>query len=76
MAPEILARKKYNKTADYWSFGAIVYEMYMERPPYYGYNGKTNEIEYADFLTKTEASFIKGLLENNPKKRLGYKNID
>ncbi|ODO11320.1 serine/threonine-protein kinase ATG1 [Cryptococcus amylolentus CBS 6273] len=34
MAPEILRHKQYNRSADMWSVGAVLYEMSVGRPPF------------------------------------------
>lgn len=38
MAPEILNYEKYDAKADLWSFGTIVYEMIVGKPPYRAHN--------------------------------------
>ena len=34
IAPEILAKKGYTQTCDWWSVGVILYEMIIGRPPF------------------------------------------
>jgi fused-like protein len=35
MAPELVQEKPYNHTADLWSLGIILYELFVGRPPFY-----------------------------------------
>lgn len=36
MAPELMEHKNYNFSADFYSIGAILYELLTNYPPYYG----------------------------------------
>jgi len=41
IAPEILMSKTgHDKTADWWSFGALIYEMFVGLPPFYSEDKK------------------------------------
>jgi serum/glucocorticoid-regulated kinase 2 len=35
LSPEILQRQGHGKASDWWSFGAIIYEMLVGLPPFY-----------------------------------------
>lgn len=35
LSPEILQRQGHGKATDWWSFGAIIYEMLIGLPPFY-----------------------------------------
>ena len=49
--------------------------MLLQYPPYYDVYGRTLKIKYPKNLKEDEKSILKGLLENNPKQRLGSKGI-
>ncbi|CAD8112833.1 unnamed protein product [Paramecium sonneborni] len=80
LAPEILTAKTgYDKTCDWWSFGALIYEMLVGAPPHYRDNKKemirkilTQPIPYPQFLTEEAKSLLQQLLVVDPKKRLGF----
>ncbi len=38
MSPELVVHKPYNHTADLWSLGVIIYELFVGTPPYYTNN--------------------------------------
>ena len=41
IAPEVFLKKGYNELADWWSLGAIMYEMMIGYPPFYSEETKT-----------------------------------
>jgi len=81
LAPEVIKRKPYGKAVDWWSLGTLIYEMIQGLPPYYHTN---RQQMYKNILRMplpkpkdkmSEKAFLlcAGLLERDPKKRLGYK---
>lgn len=78
LAPEILQRSGHGRAADWWSLGALVYEMLIGMPPFYS---RSRERLFTKILKCTpriptslsqEAQhFILSLLERNMEKRLG-----
>jgi len=82
MAPEVLSKRGYFSTVDWWSLGVVAYELLFGKRPY---RGKTNStltdailhepIKFPDnveqILSPQGLDFIRGLLTRDPKKRLG-----
>jgi serine/threonine protein kinase len=86
IAPEILNGEPYSKVVDWWSYGAIIYEMITGYQPFIKQNntktGKkfscfTNtQIELSEKLSSSLKDFVTKLLQPNPKERLGAKGIN
>lgn len=82
MAPELIDEQPYDYTADLWSLGCIIYEMLMGTPPF-----STNsilhlirlityeQIQWPTFHSENCISFLKGLLQKNPSKRITWDEI-
>lgn len=89
MAPDVFnqgeGEKKYNTKADLWSLGAITYELLVGNPPFYANrcdelfnkvkNGKYR-LPKALKLSVEAISFINGLLQFYPDKRMDWNQID
>jgi len=54
LAPEIIGQKGHDKTVDWWSLGAILYEMLSGRPPFFNKNKRQvlQDILYAPIVMK------------------------
>jgi fused len=79
MAPEVVKEEPYNHTADLWSLGVILYELATGTPPFTAPNLITlvehiskDPIVYPDIITGDFKGFLKGLLNKDPKRRLGW----
>lgn len=82
MAPELIDEQPYDYTADLWSLGCIIYEMLMGTPPF-----STNsilhlirlitheQIQWPTFHSDNCISFLKGLLQKKPAKRITWEEI-
>jgi tRNA A-37 threonylcarbamoyl transferase component Bud32 len=79
-APEIITREGHNKSADWWSYGILLYEMLYGIPPFYSKNTE----KMFELITKAKLKFpqkievsddakdlIKNLLVKNQDLRLG-----
>ncbi|XP_037546055.1 ribosomal protein S6 kinase beta-2 [Nematolebias whitei] len=78
MAPEILSRLGHNRAVDWWSLGALMYDMMTGSPPFTAGNRKKTidkilkcKLTLPPYLTVDARDLIKQLLKKNPSKRLG-----
>jgi len=78
LAPEIVESKGHGKAVDWWSLGAIIYEMLTGVPPFYSKdreklfkNIKAGNIKYPSYLTKEALSILHDLFTKDPDLRLG-----
>lgn len=84
LAPEVISKNGYSISADWWSFGSIVYEMLCGLPPFYNSDRKALliSIKYEDpdlsksFLSPEAKDFCQKLLIKDPELRLGAKGIE
>ena len=82
MAPELVQEQPYNHTADLWSLGVILYELFVGTPPFYTnslyslINLIINDtVKYPESMSPIFKSFLQGLLHKNPAKRLGWPEL-
>uniref|UniRef100_A0A3Q7FPT6 non-specific serine/threonine protein kinase n=1 Tax=Solanum lycopersicum TaxID=4081 RepID=A0A3Q7FPT6_SOLLC len=79
MAPELVREQPYNHTADLWSLGVILYELFVGQPPFYTNSVYAlvrhiikDPVKYPDNMSSTFKSFLKGLLNKVPQNRLTW----
>ena len=79
MAPEVIAGRGHGKAIDWWSIGVLLYEMLVGYPPFRSKNRAALQkaitagtFKVPTFLSRPAASLIRGLLQRDPTKRLGY----
>lgn len=78
VAPEMLSGAAYDHSVDLWAFGILLYEILCGRTPFYSKDRDAvyDKIEKAPLrfprhLSADVVSLIRGLLDRNPKTRLG-----
>lgn len=82
MAPELVQEQPYNHTADLWSLGCILYELYYGKPPFltdklYSLINQIirDPVVYDAPIPPDLKSFLKGLLTKTSSKRLNWPDL-
>ncbi|CAL1409702.1 unnamed protein product [Linum trigynum] len=82
MAPELVREQPYNHTADLWSLGVILYELFVGQPPFYTNSVYAlirhivkDPVKYPDNMSSNFKSFLKGLLNKSPQNRLSWPHL-
>lgn len=78
VAPEILEGGEYGTAADWWAFGAVLYELLTGLPPWYSQNSDEMHrqalqapLSFPGFVSTEAKDLLQKLLNRNPKERLG-----
>ncbi|KAI1467523.1 kinase-like protein [Daldinia caldariorum] len=78
MAPEVVLGQKYGKAVDWWSFGALGYDLMTGNPPFRGGNHAKiqsnivkQKLVLPYFLSADSKDILTRFLKKDPAKRLG-----
>nr|CAB3265768.1 ribosomal protein S6 kinase beta-2-like [Phallusia mammillata] len=78
MAPEVLTRSGHNKAVDWWSLGALMFDMLNGAPPFTAENRKKTiekvlrgKLTLPPYLTADAKDILKKLLKRHAPSRLG-----
>lgn len=79
MAPEVIEGKEYGAAVDWWSLGALGFDLLTGAPPFTGNNNAKiqekivkQKLALPYFLSPDAKDLLTRLLRKDPKKRLGY----
>ncbi|XP_062510728.1 ribosomal protein S6 kinase 2 beta-like isoform X2 [Corticium candelabrum] len=79
MAPEVVNRRGHSTTADWWSYGVLMYEMLTGSLPFQGENRKVTmtmimkaKLGMPQFLSGDAQSLLRALFKRNPQNRMGH----
>eukprot|EP00118_Oscarella_pearsei_P008731 m.46503 g.46503 ORF g.46503 m.46503 type:complete len:735 (+) comp33701_c0_seq4:2867-5071(+) len=79
MAPEVVNRRGHGTTADWWSYGVLMYEMLTGSLPFQGANRKETmtmilkaKLGMPQFLSGDAQGLLRALFKRNPQNRLGH----
>ncbi|CAJ0582111.1 unnamed protein product, partial [Mesorhabditis spiculigera] len=81
LAPEIIQKKPYDRTVDWWCLGAVLFEMLYGLPPFYSKNHSemyerivSQPLRMKTSISPASSDIITKLLQKDRKHRLGAVN--
>ncbi|KAM6077646.1 serine/threonine-protein kinase 36 isoform 1-T1 [Theristicus caerulescens] len=82
MSPELVEERPYDHTADLWSVGCILYELFVGTPPFYTSSIfqlvsliVKDPIKWPEAISPVFKSFLQGLLMKDPHQRLSWPEL-
>ncbi|XP_015724427.1 serine/threonine-protein kinase 36 isoform X2 [Coturnix japonica] len=82
MSPELVEERPYDHTADLWSVGCILYELFTGKPPFYTSSIfqlvsliVKDPVKWPKAISPTFKSFLQGLLMKDPRQRLSWPEL-
>ncbi|KAM9189314.1 serine/threonine-protein kinase 36 isoform 2-T2 [Mergus octosetaceus] len=82
MSPELVEEKPYDHTADLWSVGCILYELFVGTPPFYTSSIfqlvsliVKDPVKWPEAISPVFKSFLQGLLMKDPRQRLSWPEL-
>lgn len=79
LAPEVLLKQGHGKAVDWWSLGALIFEMLTGLPPFYNAKDRErmfqdimqSEVRFPAFISQNARSLLEHLFVKDPVARLG-----
>ncbi|NXS14990.1 STK36 kinase, partial [Neodrepanis coruscans] len=82
MSPELVEERPYDHTADLWSVGCILYELFVGTPPFYTKSIFQlvsliikDSVKWPTAMSPVFKSFLQGLLMKDPHQRLSWPEL-
>lgn len=82
IAPEVLLGKEYDYAVDWWSLGAVLFDMLTGSPPFTGNNNKRimekitrQKVNLPYYLTEDAKDLLRKLLRKESHKRIGFRDM-
>ncbi|NXT83124.1 STK36 kinase, partial [Zapornia atra] len=82
MSPELVEERPYDHTADLWSVGCILYELFVGTPPFYTSSIfqlvsliVKDPVKWPAVISPVFKSFLQGLLMKDPRQRLSWPEL-
>ncbi|XP_061226200.1 serine/threonine-protein kinase 36 isoform X2 [Neopsephotus bourkii] len=82
MSPELVEERPYDHTADLWSVGCILYELFVGTPPFYTSSIfqlvsliVNDPVKWPVAMSPDFKSFLQGLLMKDPRHRLSWPEL-